>query len=251
METIFVRKNEATAARRRAYFYCVDATDGMSPETGEAGGQPQVSLDGEAFTNTGIGTLTHLGNGRYYADLTQTKVNVTSGVLSTRYKSANTAEIPGSTLVVDALVDLIQDIDNEVDPFKSGGALYNILQRIADGGDLDQIIDAIHGYGAAPSASSINTALSTAHGSGAWGSSGAAGGSNCTLTFHDADGHDIPDAAVWVTSDMAGATLVQSGTTSAAGTWTATLVAGTTYYSWLTKAGINRTNPVSFVAVAD
>jgi hypothetical protein len=99
-EVIRVLKNEATAARRRAYFYCVDATDGMTPETGEAGGQPQISVDGGAFTNTGIGTLTAAGNGDYYADVTQATTNVNYATIRTRYKSANTAECRGSTLLV-------------------------------------------------------------------------------------------------------------------------------------------------------
>lgn len=42
--------------------------------TSEAGGQPQISTDGVVWTNTGIGTLTAIGNGRYYADLTQAAV---------------------------------------------------------------------------------------------------------------------------------------------------------------------------------
>lgn len=94
--------NDATAAHRRVYFQCVDATDGITPETGEAGGQPQISTDGGAFTNTGIGTLTHAGNGRYYADVTQGAI-ATAGVwIETRYKSANTAECPGTSLDVKA-----------------------------------------------------------------------------------------------------------------------------------------------------
>jgi hypothetical protein len=110
MATLFVKMNEATAARRRVYFYCVDATDGMTPETGEASGQPQCSLDGESFTNTGIGVLTHMGNGQYYADLTQAKVNVANGVIKTRYKSANTAEAVGDTVIV-GLPSLILQAD--------------------------------------------------------------------------------------------------------------------------------------------
>ena len=89
-----ITANEATASKRRMFFYCVDATDGMTPETGEAGGQPQISTDGGAFTNTGIGTLTHLGNGEYYADVTQAAVATAGTVIRGRYKSANTAESP-------------------------------------------------------------------------------------------------------------------------------------------------------------
>jgi hypothetical protein len=104
-----VLANQATATRRRAYFDCRDVTDGLTPETGEAGGQPQISTNGGAFTNTGIGTLTHMGNGRYYADVTQTAVATAGDVIETRYKSANTAETPGDTFQVVAF-----DPDNAV-----------------------------------------------------------------------------------------------------------------------------------------
>jgi len=97
---ILVKANEATAALRRVYFQVADATDGMTPETGEAGGQAQCSANGEAFANTGIGVLVHLGNGRYYAELTQAKVSAAGQVIETRYKSANTAEGIGTTVQV-------------------------------------------------------------------------------------------------------------------------------------------------------
>ena len=102
---LIVHANEATAAKRRVYFQLVDSTDGITAETGEAAGQPQVSSDGAAWTNTGIGTLTHIGNGRYYADLTQTLVATAGTIIETRYKSANTAEAVGDQVRVIA-VDL-------------------------------------------------------------------------------------------------------------------------------------------------
>lgn len=93
-----VNKNESTAARRRFYFFLVDATDGKTPEEGENGGQPQISIDGAAWTNVGIGTLVHVGGagtneGQYYAELTQTAVNIDGPTeIHARYKSANTTE---------------------------------------------------------------------------------------------------------------------------------------------------------------
>ena len=87
-----VRRNEATAANRRLYFDPVDATDGFTPELGEAGGQPQISTDGVTWTNTNVGTLTHTGIGRYYADVTQAGLLINSGLIMGRYKSAATRE---------------------------------------------------------------------------------------------------------------------------------------------------------------
>ena len=100
-----VKATEATAARRRVYFHLVDAVDGLTAETGEAGRQPQISSNGAAWTSTGIGVLTSIGSGRYYADLTGAAVATAGTVIETRYKSANTAECPGdSVLVVDETV---------------------------------------------------------------------------------------------------------------------------------------------------
>ena len=92
--------NQATAARRRAYFDARDATDGITAEVGEALGQPQISTNGGAFTNVGIGTLTAIGTGRYYADLTQAAVATAGTLIETRYKSAATAESPGDSIQV-------------------------------------------------------------------------------------------------------------------------------------------------------
>lgn len=134
MEYLRVDKNEATAARRRVYFHLVDYVDGMTPETGEAGGQPQVSVDGGSWTDTGIGVLTHIGNGRYYADLTQALVNVDDAVIQTRYKSANTAECPGDTVVV----NYTEQNESLVDQIETalGGASVVVTVPVATDGDV-------------------------------------------------------------------------------------------------------------------
>lgn len=82
--------SEATAAQRRFPLYLVDATDGITPETGEAAGQPQISKNGAAFANTSA-TLTAIGNGSYYVELTAGELD-TLGMVTIRFKSANTAE---------------------------------------------------------------------------------------------------------------------------------------------------------------
>ena len=97
---LLVKANESTSTKRYVFFQLCDATDGLTPETGEAGGQPQISSDGAAFTNTGIGTLAHMGNGRYYAALTQAAVLTAGTRIECRYKSANTAEAVGTTVQV-------------------------------------------------------------------------------------------------------------------------------------------------------
>ena len=97
---LLIKAGETTAANKRVYFQCVDATDGMTPETGEAAGQPQISTNGAAFTDTGIGVLVALGNGRYYGELTDVAVDTAGRVIESRYKSAATAEAIGTTVQV-------------------------------------------------------------------------------------------------------------------------------------------------------
>lgn len=89
MSRLYVQ-SEGTAARRRFPVYLVDATDGITPETGETGGQPQISKVGGAWSNT-TATLTAIGNGAYYVELTAAELD-TLGSFQIRFKSANTAE---------------------------------------------------------------------------------------------------------------------------------------------------------------
>lgn len=96
MQTI--QLSEATAARRTVYLSLVDATDGITMETGEAAGQPQFSKNGAAFGNTS-GTLSHIANGIYSLVLTQGECD-TLGIYLIRYKSANTAEFQMAVQIV-------------------------------------------------------------------------------------------------------------------------------------------------------
>lgn len=96
---MLIKANEASPVKRRVGFFLVDATDLFTPENGEAGGQPQISIDGGAWSNGGIGVLVLIGNGEYYATLQQASL-ITGRVIRTRFKSANTAECPGDTVQV-------------------------------------------------------------------------------------------------------------------------------------------------------
>jgi hypothetical protein len=94
-----VKAGQTVASRRRVFFQIVLA-DGISPALAEAGGQPEASADGAAWSAALIGTLTHVGNGRYYADLTLAAVATAGTALETRYKGAATAECPGDSVRV-------------------------------------------------------------------------------------------------------------------------------------------------------
>jgi hypothetical protein len=97
---IQVQYAEPTAELRRMFFQLVDETDGLTPETGEAGGQPQISIAGAAWGNT-TNTLSAIGNGRYYVELTAAEVTQDiRTVIEGRYKSANTAEGVGTTIQI-------------------------------------------------------------------------------------------------------------------------------------------------------
>lgn len=100
MENLLVYANEAIAARRRVYFDIRSDVDNVSPITGISSGQPQVSSDGASWTNTGVGTMTEIGNGRYYADLTQTLVLSPGTLIRTRFKQAGCLETPGTSVQV-------------------------------------------------------------------------------------------------------------------------------------------------------
>lgn len=83
------KQSEATAARRRFPLFLV-GTDGLTPATAEAAGQPQLSKSGAAFVNT-TATLVAIANGQYYVELTAAELD-TLGLIQVRYKSAATAE---------------------------------------------------------------------------------------------------------------------------------------------------------------
>lgn len=94
-----IKLSESTTERRQVYFQLV-GTDGITPATGEAGGQPQRSINGGSWTNSDIGVLVAIGNGRYYATLGVDALAVAGWHIETRYKSANTAECPGDSFYV-------------------------------------------------------------------------------------------------------------------------------------------------------
>jgi len=73
------------------------------------------------YANTGIGTLSSIGNGRYYADLTQAAVANAGDIIETRFKSASTAEGPGDSVQVISL-DLTTMIAQTGDSFSRLGA---------------------------------------------------------------------------------------------------------------------------------
>lgn len=105
-------QSEGTAARRRFPLYLVDATDGLTAEVSEAGGQPQISKVGGAWANT-TAILTAVGNGHYYVELTAAELD-TLGYFAIRYKSAATAEfnMDGQVILFDLFTSVTQTGDS-------------------------------------------------------------------------------------------------------------------------------------------
>ncbi len=93
-----IQENESDVTKRRLYFHIVNS-DGISPSISESGGQPQISISGNIWTDSGIDTLTDIGNGRYYSTLDQ-NVLIVGNHIESRYKSVNTAEVPGDSIDV-------------------------------------------------------------------------------------------------------------------------------------------------------
>lgn len=83
------QQSEATAAQRRVPIHLVDATDGITAETGITG-TPDISKNGAAFA-AAAAALTEIGNGAYYVELSAGNLD-TLGFLMVRFKSAAVAE---------------------------------------------------------------------------------------------------------------------------------------------------------------
>lgn len=94
-----IRRNESVAASRRVGFLIV-GNDGKTPVTTMNGQQPQISIDGGAWADTGIGELNHIGNGRYYAELTQSATDAFPRSIECRFQQTGTLEIPGDSVEI-------------------------------------------------------------------------------------------------------------------------------------------------------
>lgn len=111
-------RNVEVGGTATVYFDVRDA-DNVNPALGEAGGQPQTSLNGAAFSNNGIGTLSAIGYGRYSATLNASGL-AEGDVILTRYKGAGTSETRGDDFTV----------------VSASGTLSNVELSIAHYGNL-------------------------------------------------------------------------------------------------------------------
>lgn len=160
MSLIFTQ-SEDTAAQRRFPVYLVQESDGITPATGEDGGQPQISKNGGAFANTSA-TLTEVSDGFYYVELTASELD-TLGMVTIRYKATDVAEfnLSGKVVAVDpfdgdgyglsrldkaisALNDLAQsDVLSDGTPFPGADIDAAVSSRAAPGDEMDLLTDAL------------------------------------------------------------------------------------------------------------
>ncbi len=88
---MIIKKNQAAASLRRIYGTIV-GTDGITRVASKGGSAARKIVNGLDSGNW-TATLTHIGNGEYYVELTQAETDVTEGdVLSWGFKAADTAE---------------------------------------------------------------------------------------------------------------------------------------------------------------
>lgn len=113
--------SEPTAARRRVYFHLVDATDGITAETGVTG-TGYLSKNGAAPAATS-GSLVEIDAtnmpGRYYIELTAGEVD-TIGTVVLRFKSAATAEMVAQATIV------------SYDPYAAASTVTQIADGLLD-----------------------------------------------------------------------------------------------------------------------
>jgi hypothetical protein len=97
MRTIAVGENDPQKSR---VFFDVTLLDGQSPALLETSGQPQISINANAWTTNNIGVLFSLGFGRYYAQLGLGALTTAGDIILTRYASGSTLESRGDSFEV-------------------------------------------------------------------------------------------------------------------------------------------------------
>jgi hypothetical protein len=98
---ITIKRTEASADRKRVYFNLELLASG-GPANGEAGGQPQISINGGALVNT-VNVLVFVGFGLYYVQLDDTEINYSElSLLNLRYSSANVFEARAQVQIIEA-----------------------------------------------------------------------------------------------------------------------------------------------------
>jgi hypothetical protein len=130
--------SEPTATRRRAFFHAVDATDGITAETGLTG-TGRVSKNGAATAGSSA-SITEIDStnmpGRYYIEFTTSELD-TAGQFVFRYKNAACAEVIVQATVVN------------FDPYAAGPTIAEIVDGVWDELRASHVTAGTFGQGAA------------------------------------------------------------------------------------------------------
>jgi hypothetical protein len=97
-------QNETSVLERKFYLYIT--TDGLTPATDQANGQPLISINGGDFANT-TNTMNHMGYGIYNVDLTQAEIGVVGKFVIVYPETAGTKQSSDIGVVsIPLIVDL-------------------------------------------------------------------------------------------------------------------------------------------------
>ncbi len=95
-----VKVGETNVNLTRVYFD-ITLIDNKTPALSEAGFQPLLSQNGGSFSSSGIGVLTAVGYGKYYAQIDATKISVEGDILQSVYQRVGVTDVCyGDTLQV-------------------------------------------------------------------------------------------------------------------------------------------------------
>jgi hypothetical protein len=175
----------------------------------------------------------------------------------TSNQAVNVAQWGGSNIATPAVtgepVVTLDATQAAYAPAKAGNAmdLVDSLKNKVGASGYDRTTDSLEALGesAAPTVGQIDTQLSSTHGSGQWGASGASGSVNITIQTLEADLTPIPQTSVTIRNSLDTIT-IGTGTTNANGQLSVAIDPGT-YKLRLSKMMYTFTVPETMVVTVD
>lgn len=218
----------------------ISTTDGSTVTTGTPtckrtlDGTAGACANAAAYDATGLGWKIDLAAGDLNGDMVGLSFTL-AGCLPISYTLRTTTKLVSDLVDAAAAPSAADNADAVADELLSG--------HLTPGSLAVAITDIISGLAAVPTAAEIDTQLSGTHGAGAWGAA-VVGASSVVYTV-SVGGSPLAGVYVRMTSDAAGATNVDAGTTTALGQVTLhhDLASGTTVYLWRSLAGYEFADP--------
>lgn len=243
-----IQAGTTDAEKRKVYFHLVSVADGMTASTGEATGQPVASINGAAYSSTGIGALAAIGRGRYYATLSASVVGSVGRVIETSYKSTGTSECPGDSVQV---VGFNPDDTRRLGllglstgtPGSTGGlSTFPLVVSSSNiSGNVRAVVSTTGGSASVNAdqiVANVGVSLSAAHSTGSWATA------SVTPSTDIAAAVDTKLSLVHGSSSWAAASVTSTGIATDVDTLL-TASHGTGSWQRLTSSNITLTSPVS------